>query len=64
MPITCVLRKAERWAVRQAMSSLFRYAGDTIARFIALAMKLHGGKKPILIRPFPLARCGYKRIRW
>jgi hypothetical protein len=63
MPITCLLRKAERWAVRQAMSSLFRYAGDTIATFIALAMKLHDGKKPILIRPAPLARCGYKRIR-
>jgi hypothetical protein len=59
MPITYVLRKAERWAIRQAMSSLFRHAGDTIARFIALAMKPRGGKKPVSIRPSTLVRCGY-----
>jgi hypothetical protein len=38
-------------------------AGDTIARSIAAAMKAHGGKNPVSIRPSMLACCGYKRIR-
>ena len=33
-------------------------AGVIIARFIALTMKRLGGKKPVLIRPSLLARCG------
>jgi hypothetical protein len=45
------------------MNSPFRYAGAIIARPIAMAMKLHGGKMPVLIRPSVPARSGWKRIR-
>jgi hypothetical protein len=44
------------------MSLPSRYAGDTIARSIAVAMKLPGGKRPISIRPPPLARYGWIHI--
>jgi hypothetical protein len=63
MLITCALYKAERWAAKRAMSLRSPFAGDTIARSIAAAMKAHGGKKPVSIRPSTLACCGYKRIR-
>ena len=45
------------------MSSRYRCAGDTIARSIALAMKLPGGRMPVLIRLSLLERYGWKRTR-
>src|SRR6516165_1613660 len=42
------------------MSSPCRYAGDTIARSIALVMKLHGGAKLVSIRMSPLVPYGSK----
>src|SRR5262249_22235128 len=39
-----------------------RCAGDTTARFIALAVKRPGGKKPASIRASLLARYGWKHI--
>ena len=45
------------------MSLRYRCAEDTIARSIALAMKLSGGKGLISIRPSLLARYGCKRTR-
>jgi len=56
--------KAGRWRARSAMSSPCRCVEDTIARFIAMAMKRRGGRKPALIRQLPPVRCGSKRIRW
>jgi hypothetical protein len=50
-------------AVRRAMSLRSRCAADTIARFIALAMKPNGGKKRVSIRPSMRVPCGYKHIR-
>ena len=46
------------------MSSPCLYAEDTIARCIAVAMKPLGGRKPGLIRPLRLVRCGSKRVRY
>ncbi len=40
------------------MSSPFRYVEDIIARFIAVAMKPHGGKRLASIQTSPLARFG------
>jgi hypothetical protein len=64
MLITCALRKAERWVVRQATSLRSRFAEGIIVKFITLAMKPYGGKKPVLIRSSMLVRFGFKRIRW
>jgi hypothetical protein len=45
------------------MSLLSRSVGAIIARSIALAMKLHGGKKPVSIRPSQPAPYGWRHIR-
>jgi hypothetical protein len=45
------------------MSLLCRCAGDTIAKFITLAMKLRGEERLVSIRPSLLALSGCKRIR-
>jgi hypothetical protein len=45
------------------MSLQCRYAGDTIARSIALVTKQLGGKRPASIRASPLARYGWKHTR-
>ena len=61
--IICDLRNQKRLAAKSAMSSLCRCVVAIIARFTAVAMKLHGGERPALIRPFPLVPCGWKAIR-
>jgi hypothetical protein len=61
-PIICDLRTHARSAARSATSSPSRFAGDTIARFIALVTKRLGGKTPESIRPSLLARYGWKPI--
>src|SRR6516225_9539077 len=61
--IICDLRNQKRLAAKSAMSSLCRCVVAIIARFIAVAMKQHGGTRPALIRPFPLVPCGWKAIR-
>ena len=43
------------------MSSPYRCAGVITVRFIAVAMKPHGGKRPASIRPSLLARSGCNR---
>jgi DNA-binding Xre family transcriptional regulator len=45
------------------MNLLFRCAGDTTARSVAMATKSYGGKKPGLIRKIRLGPSGSKRIR-
>jgi hypothetical protein len=45
------------------MSLPSRCVADTIARSIALAMKLPGGRMSVLIRPSLLERYGWKRTR-
>src|SRR5580692_893109 len=45
------------------MSLPCRYAGDTIARSIALVTKQLGGKRPAPIRASPLARYGWRHTR-
>ena len=46
------------------MSLRSRYAVAIIARSTGVAMKRYGGKRRALIRPFPLAPCGWKAIRY
>src|SRR5262249_40413586 len=48
---------------RSATSSPSRFAGDSIARSIALVTKRLGEKKPGSIPPPVLARSGFKHIR-
>jgi hypothetical protein len=64
IPTIRALPRAGRSGARSAMSSPCPYAEGTIARCTAVAMKLHGGRMPGLIRPSPPARCGLRRIRW
>ena len=44
------------------MSSRSLSVAVIIARSIIAVMKPHGGIGPALIRPSPLAHCGYRRI--
>jgi hypothetical protein len=64
MLIICDLRNQGRLAAKSAMSSLYPCAVAIIASFTAVAMKRHGGKKPALIRLFPLVPCGWKAIHY
>jgi hypothetical protein len=58
MRIICALPNRRLWAARSAMSSQCRYAADTIAKSIAVVMKLAGGGRLALTPPSPLDRCG------
>jgi hypothetical protein len=60
----CDSRNQKRLAAKSAMSSLCPCVVAIIATFTAVAMKRHGGKRPALIRPFPLVPCGWKAIHY
>src|SRR6516165_1224886 len=62
MLIICDLRSQGRLAAKSAMSSQSPCVVAIIARSTAVAMKRYGGKRWALIRPFPLAPCGWKAI--
>jgi hypothetical protein len=64
MHIICDLRNQKHLAAKSAMSSLCPCVVAIIARFTAVAMKQHGGKRPALIRPFPLVPCGWKAVHY
>ena len=46
------------------MSSPCRCAGAITARSITAAMKPHGGGRPVSIRRYLPARCGWRHIRY
>ena len=56
------LLKAEHSAARSATNLPCPCAVDIIARCIVMGTKLRGGRKLGLIRAFPLARCGSRRV--
>ena len=60
----CASRNHWPLGARSAMSSPCRSVGAIIARSIALAMRPHGGTRPVSIRPLPLARYGCKHIHY
>jgi hypothetical protein len=61
--ITCALPNHRHSGVKSAMSSLYRFAEDIIAKSIVAAMKPRGGIRPVSIRARRLASFGLKHIR-